>query len=492
MANIFPFCFVPQEQEDQRLLPVEIKSRVSHNTIEEAQKCLESVVGISEYERGEKYMFSFRADDEKFHQLIESSLDPKRLSRELFQLLHHAYVFGSTQVLLIVGMGNQFQFAVRVDFPGLLFEAYGRLIGMCFDKWFCPFYKEDLEDFPMEKIEEALQIRNSKRKKKDAVDMHSFVTHLKLWRALNIHVTQGIQFPLPQMRMIIPFINAVWNSTKGPSDTMTKLLDSCEENLGIRTPQCVSVARLLGLLGIAFHRSSQTATSKDLSFYKTITAFRDAANERTTFQKSLATLVHLMKDELKELQAGPPLPIIPTTPPPTRTTRASRNVLPVTWHNWIVTGCTPKAGRPVMGNNRKQLTDEARAASCIGLVPILVEDERPNCRICGFQTHYICSGCKRPLCLTLGRKRDEKRNAYVKKFQLRESEKPPKYVSLVQFDLNSKSKKEVKGVNTCFHIAHAKQWDRFFSTNDNENDGQGFAERYFNFLHEFMDREKEN
>ena len=109
------------------------------------------------------------------------------------------------------------------------------------------FFVENLNDFPQEKIEEALAIHNVKRKKKNIVDLHSFMTNFKLWRCLNVKVTKGIRFLLPPMTMIIPFLNTFWNVTKGLSDTMTRLLDTCKENLGIRSPQSVAVARLIAL-----------------------------------------------------------------------------------------------------------------------------------------------------------------------------------------------------------------------------------------------------
>ena len=277
-------------------MPVEVKSRVSINTIDEAVECLRTCVGLDDWEEDKPYMFSMAATDSRFAKLIGSKLDPNRKKRELFQLLHHAYVYNVNKVLLIVGSNRNFLFAVEVEFNDDLLSAYDMLIELFYKKWFHIFFVNNLADLPIEQIESALKIRNATKAAKDVVDRHSFITNYKLWRSLNVKIPSGISFPLPPMAMVIPFINAFWNSTKGPSDTMTRLLDSCEENLGIRTPQSVAVARLFNLMAVAFHRSVQVATSKD--DYNSIESFRNAASHRYTFQKSMATIVHLLHEEL--------------------------------------------------------------------------------------------------------------------------------------------------------------------------------------------------
>ena len=171
-------------------------------------------------------------------------------------------------------------------------------------------------------------------------------------------VPSGISFPLPKMAMIIPFINAFWNSTKGPSDTMTLLLDSCKENLGIRSPQSVTVARLFGLLAIAFHRSAQISTSKDPSTYGSMESYRNAASHRFTFQKSISTIIHCLQEEFELIKSTPTLPSpppipVPPTPPRRITTRNTCKAKHVTWQNKVKTGDTPVKGRkPSQGNEK--------------------------------------------------------------------------------------------------------------------------------------------
>ena len=204
--------------------------------------------------------------------------------------------------------------------------------------------------------------------------------------------------------MIIPFLNAFWNVTKGPLDTMTKLLDTCEENLGIRSPQSVAVARLMALLGIAFHRSAQFLSSCHVSSYDSLKSFRDAANHRLPFQKSVSILIHLLREDLvsleREQEAEPLPPPFPSTPP-RRQTRNTKKVEPVTWQPKVRMNCTPAQGRRKKTPDEKTMLDEARSAACVGLVPLL-SDNRMRCRLCGARTFYQCSWCKRALCLTKG------------------------------------------------------------------------------------------
>jgi len=66
-----------------------------------------------------------------------------------------------------------------------------------------------------------------------AIDMHSFETSFGIWRRLNTNQQADIPFPLPKCARIIPYVNAVWNASKHPSDTTTKNIDSCDEKLGV-------------------------------------------------------------------------------------------------------------------------------------------------------------------------------------------------------------------------------------------------------------------
>ena len=487
------FLFQTNERADNYfVLPIEVKSRVSNNTSEEMKRRLCDHVGIDEYEESDEYMFAMSATDPSFLKLIGSTLYPQRPRHEAMQLLHHAFVFGSNEALMLIGNHNKFSFAIRVTFPSDLMRAYKVLMNTFFDKWFKIFFVEDLKDLPQGRIEKALEIRNRGKKKRDFVDLHSFMTNYKLWRSLNVNVTLGIRFPLPPMTMIIPFVNAFWNVTKGPSDTMTRLLDTCEENLGIRNPQSVAVARLMALQGVAFHRTAQFITSKNPNYYGSLKSFRDAANHRLPFQKSMSIIIHFLKNDLSSLersQQSAPLPPLPVTPPPRRTTRNTKKVEAVKWQPKSRTNCTPITGRRKKTPDDKTLTDDARSAACVGLVPLL-SAKRLTCRLCGSRTFYICSWCKRPLCMTKGRLGEEKIQIYKDRCDVNDEE-PAAMVSLTQYDPKKGELVKKEFINTCYHIAHSKQWEVFFA-GLYDDDNKGIPSTFDEYLHTLNEKNKEN
>ena len=452
---------------------------------------LRHYVGVDSFEETSKYFLDMEITDPAFQELIGSSYDKSRHQRECFQLLHHTFVYGVEESILLVGTDKYFVFAVRVHFPLALLEAYNRLIDICYERWFGIFYLPEFNDFPLKKIKQALSFRNAAKPEKDRVDLHSFVTHFKLWRALNVEVPAGIKFPLPPIRMAIPFINAFWNSTKGPSDTMTMLLDSCEENLGIRSPQCVAVARFLGVAAIAFHRLNQNLSAKDPSAYQSMESYRHAANERFSFQKSIAIIIHFLQEQVKILaqeQEMPTLslpPMPPSTPPRRTTTRSAAQTQAVVWHNTTTTGGTPGRGRRAKNNSVSSQSNEERAANCIGLVPVIFDQNKKlRCRLCNSLTHYYCTWCKRPLCLSLPKGGDVQGriDSYCDKYNVTTGNRPPKNVSMEIFNSKTNTKTKMNVVNTCYHIAHGRQWKEFFAfMNSNKTQNGSMIQNYCNY-----------
>lgn len=469
-----------------QLFPIEVKSRVGPGPIDEAKNRLRRHIGAGIWEDGQVYFLKLDATDPQLHSLIGCKKNKNRARNEVFQLLHHAFVYGVDGVVLLVGTNRALMFAVQVEFPLSLLASYKRLIDECWNRWFKGFYVPDIKDFPTERVMKALEVRNKKRKR-IKVDRHSFFTNYKLWRCLNVSVSAGIKFPLPPMSMIVPFVNSFWNSTKGPSDTMTKLMDSCEENLGIRAPQAVAVARFLNIQAVAFHRINQVMTARDMSIYSSLKSFRNAANSRFSLKRSMGIIIQLLKEEVDK--ETPPSTVMnqeqqlacPSTPKRGVKTRSAVSVAPVVWHRHTKTGCTPGKGRPKKSNNESGVSNQSRSATCIGLVPLLSE-KRMRCRLCGSHTHFFCSWCKRPLCMTMPINIEKKIDRFMDKFDIPEEKRPSHYLQLKEEDKQGKIYKQV-AVNTCYHIGHKAQWDRFFmmvnDTSDNENDSAENLANYF-------------
>ena len=186
LSNI---CRVQNDRNDElRLMPVEVKSRVSVNTAEEAIKQLRQCVGAEDWDESRRQMFSFDSSNSRLLDLLGSELFPKRRSQEMFQLLHHAFVYSVDEVLMLVGNDSHFLFAIRIKFLQDLLIAYAKLVDVFYEKWFKIFYVGNCSDLPVEMIEKALDIRNQSKKECNFVDLHSFWTNYKLWRCLNINV----------------------------------------------------------------------------------------------------------------------------------------------------------------------------------------------------------------------------------------------------------------------------------------------------------------
>ena len=96
-------------------------------------------------------------------------------------------------------------------------------------------------------------VLSSKRRESLKITEHAFQCYLGLWRALNVNPPTDIYFPLPPLARIIPLTVAVWNSLKGGGDTLTKLVDICQERIGIRSEVLAASSRILLNAGLVFH-----------------------------------------------------------------------------------------------------------------------------------------------------------------------------------------------------------------------------------------------
>ena len=60
-------------------------------------------------------------------------------------------------------------------------------------------------------------------------------------------------FPIPACNMLLPYEYALWNSSKGGSDTVTRFTWNCLSVLPIKMPQTVIVARFLLIFAVLMH-----------------------------------------------------------------------------------------------------------------------------------------------------------------------------------------------------------------------------------------------
>jgi len=122
-----------------------------------------------------------------------------------------------------------------------------------------------------------------------------------IWRCLNVDFnSRNVWFPLPPRARITPVQHAFWNALKGPSDTTTKLVDSIEEKLGIRSPRTVATARLLSVGSVAFHRSSHMlhAANKGVDKHRGLDGYRHASIQRQSMADTIIAIEKYLKHDL--------------------------------------------------------------------------------------------------------------------------------------------------------------------------------------------------
>ena len=79
------------------------------------------------------------------------------------------------------------------------------------------------------------------------------------------------------------------------------------------------------------------------------------------------------------------------------------------------------------------------------------------------------------------------------RFNVGELNEPAAYVALTQFDSSKQQQIKKQYVNTCYHIAYAKQWETFFADVADNNDDDGELPNNFNeYLFSLQENNKEN
>jgi hypothetical protein len=145
----------------------------------------------------------------------------------LVQILHHAYVYDFRFVLLLIGDStSKIINGVWVKFDAEIKTNYGILLRSIYNvslKW---AYSPNVL-LPEAKIKSLLPEVDKE------LDFESFQGHLALWK----FVSNKIAAPLPRLARILPLVFSTWNSLKGGSDTMTKLIWHAHSHVPFKSPQ---------------------------------------------------------------------------------------------------------------------------------------------------------------------------------------------------------------------------------------------------------------
>ena len=280
---------------------------------------------------------------------------------------------------------------------------------------------------------------------------HAFQCFFGLWRSTNNPRGSSIPLPLPKTARIVPFNVAAWNVLKGGSDTITKLIEICQEKVGIRTENNIATARILLYFGVTFHRLYHIfSADMEPDDYGTIYHWSNVASHRSTFAESLElfhdTLLGLAKGNLRitipSIKMPNPTGLYEPSPGPAAAAKSQSSankktpVLQKLPPGRTSLGATPANGQSIDWVSR-EFNDQCDKCNGIYLTKRMAaspeevevsannssDDEsldedrkakdprqRNLCYICKVRTPWACLGCGRSLCLSAPKKRTCKRD----------------------------------------------------------------------------------
>lgn len=414
-------------------------------------------------------------------------------TKERVQVLHHAFTYKNDRTALLVGdpHGN-IMYGLIITFDSKLLDDYGKVLDFMYENGLDKFYSNNLEDLPKKFIEEVLETDTTLKKK---YDMDDFMTSFLIWRELRLDGLNPPNFPIPQCDMLIPLLHALWNASKGGSDTMTRLAWNCLAILGIKTPQTVVVARLFMLYAALLHRMNQAITGRkkpDVAT-DTIKTVRDRNNKRFAFHESLRSLKDLLKNAANRRNAEETVDC---------TNVASHRPTRVLAERWSeknastrhdindsalervgTTGATP-FGRGKSKESSRNLPGfgvfKQRCDNCVG-VPTKIMDSKTDengepsgfqlskrkCDLCGMRTSTMCIGCKRVFCLDNDRTnklkdllRDDVEGARIRRdfpalADVKRGDAPSSVCRIGMINNDP-----IYAVQSCFHFAHRNYFDQ--------------------------------
>lgn len=413
-----------------------------------------------------------RINDDEVHEVVANQ-------GERFQVLQHAFVYDfPTVVLAISDSQSDLIRSTTIDFSTELKESFGKVLKDLISFSLYWAYPSTTEDNTAAAGGNN-NIRSNRRRQPPAV---LTVPHHILHLAESIPTINGadtlqgtanvwyslsrLPKPFPSLVRLIPTIYAFWNAVKGGSDTTTKLMDDCL----LRIPkvylntETVAVNRLISLLFVLFHRLSQINTSQDqLDTYPSLSHYRKAASERTTFHVSLLKCKDIFKQELETMSNNnsthtsgmsnePSAPVRrqqQTRRNPTRTRIDGVLPEPINFGPRLATMTPKKINRLAQAGNAP-IEIQQMVQACTGMPMKSHPLKQMRCSICQSKTTYYCVGCKRWFCMERKGVRDNN-----------------KELNLYSHNLKGK---QVTFQKLCFHKAHESAWTAL-GLHDNQNNG---------------------
>ena len=242
------------------------------------------------------------------HQRIPASqvVSQVRDIGERFQVMQHAYVYNLDVVVLAIAdnQANLIRSSI-IDFPEELRNDFGEVLKDIKNLALGWAYPEELAT-PTMRNTLVIQVPDEVKEVADSIKTingnESLQGTFNVWLALS-----RLPKPFPSFRRLIPAVCAYWNAVKGGSDTTTSLMDN--NNVKIphswKNTETAAVTRLTLLLFVLMHRLFQTFTaSKDLQHYYNLLHYRNAANQRFSFHRSILVIHKSLKMKLSNLETN--------------------------------------------------------------------------------------------------------------------------------------------------------------------------------------------
>ncbi|KAL7459870.1 hypothetical protein ACHAWC_011885 [Mediolabrus comicus] len=422
-------------------------------------------------------------------------------SNERIQILHHAYTYSRKRTTLLVGgPDGKLLYGIIVTFEDDVLNAYGQVLDFLYNSGLHLFYAaEKAGDLPLDTIKNVIDNDDTL---KGNYTLGDLVTSALICNELLPGNRSGVQHPLPACNTLIPYEYALWNVSKGGSDTVTRLIWNCLSILPIKTPQTVMIARYLMIYGVLHHRLVQQAGSgrKSISVTDTLQQLRERANKYLAFHDSLGILskFHLNASQSSQASNSVQEDVNSQTyamkPAPRFDKNAKRKQFSVN-HSILgdSLGGTP-IGKSKGKGRSKQFLDskpnsfaiKQREDSCKGFLGrIFLDngkkggdfdlDRRQSCDLCKARNvTTMCAGCKRVLCFDRDRRErilnllegedgDELRERFPVLANLRRRDVPSFYTEIGRVG----DKRFVMGLS-CWHLSHPSH----FCSPCNDMDGQ--------------------
>ena len=323
-------------------------------------------------------------------------------NHELIQILHHAFVYNLSLMLLLIGdsKGTIIR-GVWVSFEPPIFEAYRGFIEKCYNeslKWAYENENDEQEHPSLDQVRSALP---------SFIDFDSFQDYFNLWSC----ATNSSLLPIPPTEYIIPYHFSLWNKFKGGSDTLTKLFWNSNHYVPSDSPAAYAISRLIRLIATILYRCEAIMTSKEnLSNYPSLVHWRNANNKRqSSFGCFLRDTARSYFFQIQSEQENPASP-----PRESTFSRASRNRTNQVKVSWVTefTGRTPR--KNVLQRYETKETSDVkvleRRERCTGQAVFRVGIDKDGkevgsgegtvnkCALCKRNTRWYCTQCHTWLC----------------------------------------------------------------------------------------------